>query len=560
MDDRELIRALRGQMSNLSAAFALSMVMFDRLDEREILELAVSSVKALGRCRAEGAYLTRDQTQRAVHGDDVLLDRLATLGGADGPVTLSTAPWAWAYPLRSVGGHAGYLVVSAPAEPSADQRFLLRTLAQQTGAALQSAWLYRSEQEAATTLRDLNERLTTLVADLEHRSRIHEVLTAVAAAGAGEAGIAEALFELTQLPVAVEDRFGYLRAWGGPGRPGDYPLPSARRRVELLADVRRSGRALRQGDRFVAVAQPRGDVLGVLALIDPDQRAGQHDVFALEHGAVVLAMELAHQRGVAETELRLCRDLVDDLIGGTDDESALLRASALGHDLQRPHQVLVVKWRGLAGDETLARAVRQAATRILEAGPLLARRAGEVVLVAPRPEGVGDSHRWNELHRRVAKAVHSTDGAVGVGRLCAAPSELPRSYAEAVQALTIRQGSGSPSGVTTFDELGIYRLLGAADGDQVAEFVREWLGPLIDYDASHKAELVTTLWQYFECGGNYDATAGALRIHRSTLRYRLRRIRELTGHDLGAVDSRLNLHVATRAWQILQSTSRTRHP
>jgi len=50
----------------------------------------------------------------------------------------------------------------------------------------------------------------------------------------------------------------------------------------------------------------------------------------------------------------------------------------------------------------------------------------------------------------------------------------------------------------------------------------------------------------------YASAARALHIHRSTLRYRLRRIRELSGHDLGAVDSRLNLHVATRAWQILR--------
>jgi DNA-binding PucR family transcriptional regulator len=31
----------------------------------------------------------------------------------------------------------------------------------------------------------------------------------------------------------------------------------------------------------------------------------------------------------------------------------------------------------------------------------------------------------------------------------------------------------------------------------------------------------------------------------------LRRIRELIGHELGAVDTRLNLHIATRAWQLL---------
>ena len=63
--------------------------------------------------------------------------------------------------------------------------------------------------------------------------------------------------------------------------------------------------------------------------------------------------------------------------------------------------------------------------------------------------------------------------------------------------------------------------------------MREWLGALIDYDASHGAQLVMTLSEYLDCGGNYDATARALSVHRNTLKYRLRRIREVSGHDLG---------------------------
>ncbi|WP_141279097.1 helix-turn-helix domain-containing protein [Pseudonocardia hydrocarbonoxydans] len=54
------------------------------------------------------------------------------------------------------------------------------------------------------------------------------------------------------------------------------------------------------------------------------------------------------------------------------------------------------------------------------------------------------------------------------------------------------------------------------------------------------------------CGGNYDATARALVIHRSTLRYRLRRIREISDLDIGEVNVRLNLHIATRAHNVLQ--------
>jgi DNA-binding PucR family transcriptional regulator len=41
-------------------------------------------------------------------------------------------------------------------------------------------------------------------------------------------------------------------------------------------------------------------------------------------------------------------------------------------------------------------------------------------------------------------------------------------------------------------------------------------------------------------------------VHRSTLKYRLRRIHEVSGHDLGLPDVQFNLHVATRAWRTLR--------
>jgi DNA-binding PucR family transcriptional regulator len=121
-----------------------------------------------------------------------------------------------------------------------------------------------------------------------------------------------------------------------------------------------------------------------------------------------------------------------------------------------------------------------------------------------------------------------------------------------MRALNIRQKSRTPDGVTSFEQLGVYRILDAGQNRaEVWVFVQEWLGPLLDYDRAKNSELVRTLSLYLECGGNYNETAAALTIHRSTLRYRLGRIREITDFDLNDVDSRLNLHVATRAWQVL---------
>ena len=42
-----------------------------------------------------------------------------------------------------------------------------------------------------------------------------------------------------------------------------------------------------------------------------------------------------------------------------------------------------------------------------------------------------------------------------------------------------------------------------------------------------------------------------LNIHRNTLRYRLKRIAEISGHDLGEPDVQFNLQLATRAWRTL---------
>ncbi len=533
---------LKEQISNLHSLFVLSMMMMASRDEDEILRLALTSVPSLGAGRAEGAHLL---------DAGKLPTRLGKLEGADAAVPVKGRGWGWAYPLRSLEGYLGYLVVSAESEPPAGEQFLLRVLAHQTGTALANAALHRSEQAHAAALEAVNKELAAVndqlaatVSDLERSVRIHEALTAVSASGGGEEGIARAVHELTGRPVAVEDRFGNLRAWAGPDRPDPYPKPDARKRAQVLRQARRDGRPVRDGQRLLALAQPRDEVLGVLALIDPEATAGLHDVLALEHGAVVLAMELAHLRSLAETELRLRRDLVHDLVTGTDDESAYARAEAIGYDLHAPHHVVAVQGRGRSGGDGLARAVEQAAAA-LERGSLLGRRSGAVLLLAC------GTARWDDLLAAVAGEVGPAV-AMGVGGRCDTPADFPRSAREAFLALEIRQASLVPDGVTAHDELGIYRLLAQGGHNQELEgFVRQWLGPLLDYDAKSGSELVKTLARYLECGGNYDETAEVIAVHRSTLRYRLQRIREISGLDLNDVDSRFNLHVATRAWRVL---------
>ena len=103
----------------------------------------------------------------------------------------------------------------------------------------------------------------------------------------------------------------------------------------------------------------------------------------------------------------------------------------------------------------------------------------------------------------------------------------------------------------------MYQVLATGQNSAAMErFVPEWLGTLMDYDASQGGQLVTTLTEYLECGGNYDATAKVPLVHRSTLKYRLRRIREVSGYSLRMPDTRFNLQLAARARRIMQALFR----
>ena len=542
---------LRERLGEFRALLVISLLMTESVNEDQILDLAASSAPGLGPWRIEGYAFSDGQwhpgPDRAGAAPTGLARQLAVLGGQAGPVDLPGLGWAWAYPLRGVGGLLGHLVASCPEEPSAEQRFLVQVIAQQTGVAVSNARLHARERATAAELAATNAALAETVARLQRSMDIHQRLTRVAVSGEGQPGIARALHELTGMPVAIEDRYGNLTAWAGPGQPDPYPKESFAQREHLLRRLMRASAPTRDGERLSLLASPRTDVMGVLALIDPERRADHADLVALEHGATVLAMELARLRGIADAELRLRRDLVHDLLAGTDDESALTRAEALDYDLRRPHRVVIVEGKGRArANDALLSAVRRAMQRARQDG-LFETWSGNVAVITA---GQAD---WEQLRRAVMSDLGG-QVRVGVGGTAARPSELPRSLREAGLALRLQKTLLPGSAACEYPKLGIFRMLAAIpDLSDVDSFVREWLGSLLDYDARRKAELVHTLTQYLEHGGNYDATAAELSVHKSTLKYRLQRIRELTGLELNDPDVHFNLQLATRAWGTLQA-------
>jgi sugar diacid utilization regulator len=528
--------------SDLYDLFRVGSKMFEQPTTRRTLRLACASAKAISGCAvpavyvADGDHLAR-YSGKANHRLDLLVEARAGLNG----VLENAKVWRYALFFRGTGKVKGAFVLQTKAEPSSEALFLLCALAEPTGAALATAELIDRERRQAKELRQLgeaqagsNRTMAATIIRLNTTQHIRDSIVKAAGTSNGETQIVEALSALTRRSVVLQDSFGNERAFAG---VGDCAAPSNMRAPlsTLTAD------ALLKTDWHPTQVRSGDETLGVVGIYDPDDNRSDDDRFAVEYASAMIAVELAHHRSVAEVEIRLGRDLADDLVSGAEVVDAFARAESLHFDLSNYQRAVLVSWEHPTPiGVDIGAAVRHELTA-MQVPALISRRPDTVVVV------VADRDDLSSLYERLSATVFSTRGTIGIGGRCVADG-LPRSFAEASRALQIRVESRRPYGLSRHDDLGLLRILNTSDdGAELERYVNEWLGALVDHDREHHSELVHTLTVYLDSGGNYDRTADSLIIHRSTLRYRLGRIRELSGRDLTDADSRLNLHIAVRA-------------
>lgn len=527
------------QFSALRRLVAGSLLPTHLQSKVNVLALVADAAEALAPCVTVGIMLDGEwqDVGRRGRGAD-RCDVESAVGSAAGkPVTVADMRWGWAFEIP--GQVTGCLVVGAAAELTETDHDEIRRLARAAGTALTCVPEAACDRATATELRAANLALL-------RRTEIHDRLTQVALRGEGYAGLATAMHALTGRAAAVEDRGGNLMARAGPGQ---LPAIQPEHRIDVLRQGAAGGGPIRVNGCLVSVAVLAGTPVGTVRLADPHDSAGDVERMTVEYAAAVLSMEAARVQSLEESHARARSNLVLDLVAGRDGPAVLGRAQALSYDLSRPHRVVAVEAAadGARDSDGFLDAVTRAATAT-RAGSLLAARPTDVIVLAHTDAS------WQRFHAGVVAELRGVRCSIGVGGRCEGVAEFPRSYGECQLALRLQKAVGGAGQVTVYDDLGVYQVLAAeTDMSAMETFARDWLGALLDYDTVHGAQLVTTLGEYLESGGSYDTSAMALSVHRSTLKYRLRRIREVSGYDLSVPDTQFNLQLATRAWRTLQA-------
>jgi purine catabolism regulator len=266
------------------------------------------------------------------------------------------------------------------------------------------------------------------------------------------------------------------------------------------------------------------------------------DRLTLHQGVTVVALELLRRRVAESTERRLAGDVLAGLESGElsgADLARRLEPFRLGESVS----VLVVEPPDV---EALSAAVDA------EGVPALVAGQDEARAVALLP-GLPDEELVDLASRARQRIAADTGKRVSAGLGRSVPvGEARRALHEARCALEARALSNTNGGaVGTWRDLGSFQLLlSLQDHDALGLYCDSLLGPIESGEGQYGGELMRSLEAFIECNGQWERAAQQLYCHRHTLRYRIRRIEELTGRDLGSARDRIEFWLALRGKEI----------
>jgi PucR family transcriptional regulator, purine catabolism regulatory protein len=314
---------------------------------------------------------------------------------------------------------------------------------------------------------------------------------------------------------------------------------------------------------------PRGERVPqawLVAIKDGGGPLSDFDRLTLHQAVTIVALELLRGRVAGDTERRLAGDVLAALVGGELTGVDLARRLEPFGLAERVAAIVVPRPNGGRGsaapvEDALAQALRD------EAAPGLVASTGSLTCgLVPGAE----EEEVFALAGRVAARLKSTPGAplnIGVGRPVPG-ADARRTFHEArcaVEALAMglddsthngtprngRVGAVVPN-VATYKDLGSFQLLLSLQEDEALRlFCDSILGPIEASEGHYGGELMRSLEAFIEENGQWERAARRLYCHRHTLRYRIRRVEELTGRNLSSARDRIEFWLALRGRELV---------
>ncbi len=274
------------------------------------------------------------------------------------------------------------------------------------------------------------------------------------------------------------------------------------------------------------------------------RRLGDLERLIAQQAVAAVGLELMRAGVARETERRLTGDLLSTALDRDADPAELARRLQ-PFGIREEASVLVFSVADIGlGEGILQQALDEASCPVA----LSAHRIDGPELLCAIVDATGRDPI--EVARNACAQLESEIGPVRAGVSRPGPLGLLwRSFHEARWALdALDDEAETPVG--SWHDLGAETLLlSMRDGDALRLYSDRVLGGIAD-NARYGGELLRSLEAFIQHHGQWERAARDLYCHRHTLRYRMRKVEELTGRDLSKANDRIEFWLALRAREL----------
>lgn len=291
---------------------------------------------------------------------------------------------------------------------------------------------------------------------------------------------------------------------------------------------------------------------GYILAVSSGEQADPEVKMLVQQAAMVAALDIARDMAVSEVTRRFEASAIHGLLtGGPGEiEEVAARSGDFEWNLSRPLVVLV--GRRMTGRQDADTRPDHDSGSWLSAVRAVDREAAAGMLgrnhVAICGAADGPPTRAAELVRERLLGTARAPFQIGTSETVTDLATLPAAYQHARMALEFTQRSGTSTSVTSYESLGLYRLLNTVPEHELVTFAEETLGPVLALEPEQRDDLLRTLEVLCANRMNVAESARTLHYHYNTLRYRIRRLEKALGPF--TEDGQLELRIAV-ALQIM---------
>ena len=303
--------------------------------------------------------------------------------------------------------------------------------------------------------------------------------------------------------------------------------------------------------RIVFNIQNGNERLGTLSILRIEKALTDGETDIVQNAVGLFAVLLQQGKKMAEVELRLKGNFIEDLISAhySDSQSILNRARALEYNISIPHRVLVAEIENMKQitshlnqvPKTLAKfkfEMVESIQNLLDqsAESMVGYHKDEILILVQLETDSDPISRHKKLCEQIIRHVSEQFNAkmyIGIGSICSEFSDFSKSYRSAKKSLEIGAYMITEGQIRSFEQFSVHALfMSTLKPAELYDYARSHLGDLLDYDETHHTGLLKTLQEFLYLRNNVEKTARSINMSVSGLKYRLKKIEKIIGLEL----------------------------